>query len=225
MWSVVTAVMVSSSEGDPHHQDSVTLHLLYPSHTIRASPALNWGYGGRRALRETRGGPGRPMDARESPGRPREARGSPGTSGEAREGPGKPDEARGGTGGPWEVRGGPGRPREAWGVPETPEALGGLKRPGEAQESQGMLGDARGCPGHSGRLGSRGRSTYGDPYRIHRVIHISMSDIYIRNPYMIHIRIHMGPLLVSGGLLGASWGSLGPPGSAASWGFLGLFGS
>ena len=42
---------------------------------------------------------------------------------------------------------------------------------------------------------------------------------------MIHIRIHMGPLLVSGGLLGASWGSLGPPGSAASWGFLGLFGS
>ena len=42
---------------------------------------------------------------------------------------------------------------------------------------------------------------------------------------MIHIQIHMGPLLVSGGLLGASWGSLGPPGSAASRGFLELFGS
>ena len=164
--------MVSLTEGGPHHWDSVSLHVLCQSHLNRASPALNWGYGGHRSLvkvpwnpRKGQGDPGRsglaPEGPGKSPGRPEHKRpqgslGKPVEIRKATEGLGKP------LGHPWKPRrlqGGPGKPLERLDVPGRPgEASGMSGRPGEAR---GSPWDVRGGPGDP-------RETRGSPWDVRR---------------------------------------------------------
>ena len=145
------------TEGGPHHWGSVSLHVPCQSHLNCASPALNWGYGGRLSLLKARepqegqrrpGTPGVAQEAQETPGKPGKG------PGEAREGPGRPREAREGPGRPREAREGPGKPREAREGPgrlgKAREAREGPERPRKARESQGgpgRPGKAQGGPG------------------------------------------------------------------------------
>ena len=155
--------MVSLSEGGPHHWDSVSLHVLCQSHLNRASPALNWGYGGHRSSMEVPWNPRKSREAREGPDWPRRARGSSWDVRSTRA-PRKPWEIRGnheGHRGSWEA---PGTSEEASETPGIPrEALGTSGRPREALGSPWDVRAARGGPGEV--PGSPGRPTrrQGDP--------------------------------------------------------------
>jgi hypothetical protein len=162
--------MVSLSEGGPHHWDTVSLHVLCQSHLNRASPALNWGYGGRGSLVEVpwnpgkaQGGPGRSGLAQGAPGKPLvrpEPKGPQGSFGrpleirKATEGLGKP---LGHLGKPWRLQGGPGKPLAHPDVPGRPGEAPGTS--GEAQETPGRPGEA---PGTSGQP----REARGSPWDI-----------------------------------------------------------
>jgi hypothetical protein len=147
--------MVSLTEGGPHHWDSVSLHVLCQSHLNRASPALNWGYGGHRSLVKVTWNP-------------QQGQGDPGRSGLAPEGPGKslgfpePKRPQGSLGKPVEIRkatedlrkplGHPWKPRRLQGTGETPGTSG---CPREARRSPWDVRAARGGPGKI--LGRPGR--------------------------------------------------------------------